>query len=195
MFALWPAQDSVAGSDRSRMSLLTPRQSALTVPATVGLLVFAGMLLCGSVVSGPAAVAVVGPAGSVVMGVFATSCAASAARAAQAGQRLAWIVLAIGLGGWVAGSAVWFYVSLGGTAPISNTSVADLSYVVLPLCALVAAVVAPSRDGSRFGFALLLDGVLVAASLSLVLGVLAIGDRPPASLMLRVGTRRAARSR
>jgi diguanylate cyclase len=142
---------------------------------------FAGMLLCGSVVSGHAAVAVVGPVGSVVMSVFATSCAAGAARAAQGGQRIAWIVLAIGLGGWAAGSAVWFYVSLGGTVPISNTAVADLGYVVLPLCALVAAVVAPSRDGSRFGFALLLDGLLVAASVSLVLGVLAIGHLAPAA--------------
>jgi hypothetical protein len=100
MFALWPAQDSAAVSDRSWMSLLTPRQSALAVLATVGLLVFAGMLLCSSVVSGHAAVAVVGPVGSVGMSAFATSCAASAAWAARRGQRLAWIVLVIGLGGW-----------------------------------------------------------------------------------------------
>jgi diguanylate cyclase len=156
------------------MLSLTPHRFALAALATVGLFVCAGMLLSGSSFSGPDGVAGIGPAGCLTMSVFATSCAASAAWAAQSGQRLAWIVLAVGLGGWAIGNAVWFFVSLGGVAPISATSIADLGYVVLPLCALIAALVVPSHDDSRFGIGLLLDGLLVAASLLMVLGVVAI---------------------
>jgi diguanylate cyclase (GGDEF)-like protein len=50
-----------------------------------------------------------------------------------------------------------------------------LGYVVLPLCALAAAVTIPSRDDSRFGIGLLLDGILVAASLLIVLSILVLG--------------------
>jgi diguanylate cyclase (GGDEF)-like protein len=85
------------------------------------------------------------------------------------------MMLAIGLGGWTAGEAVWCYVSLGGVAPISNLSVANFGYVVFPLCALATAVAIPSRDDSRFGIGLLLDGILVAASLLIVLAILTLG--------------------
>jgi diguanylate cyclase len=156
------------------MFALMPRRIALGALASAGLLGFTAMLLSGHADSGSAAVALVGPVGSLLMSAFATSCAAGAAWAARGRQRLAWLVLSIGLGGWTIGDAVWCYVGLGGRAPVSNTSVADLGYVVLPLCALLAALVVPSRDDSRFGIGLLLDGVLVAASFLMVLGVLAI---------------------
>jgi diguanylate cyclase len=155
------------------MLALTAPRIALVALASVGLLGFAAMLLSGNAGSGSAGVALAGPAGSLAMSVFATSCAATAAWAAEGRQRLAWIVLSIGLGGWVIGNSVWFFVGLGGAAPISDTLVADLGYAVLPLCSLIAALVVPSRDDSRFGIGLLLDGVLVAASLLMVFGVLA----------------------
>jgi len=157
------------------MSAVTARRFTLVVLATVSLLFFAGMLLGGREGSGLLGVAVIGPAGSAVMGVLATGCAAAAARAVHGGQRRAWIALVIGLGGWTAGAGVWCYVALGGVAPISNSSVAELGYVVLPLCALAAGVLLPSRDDSRFGIALLLDGVIVAASLFLAVGSLVLG--------------------
>jgi diguanylate cyclase len=147
--------------------LLTPRRFALVALATGGLLVFAVMLLRGSADSGPA--------GSLVVGAFATSCAASAAWAARGGQRLAWTVMAIGLAGWAAAAALWWYVDLGGVTPISNRSVADLGYVVLPVFALVAALVVPSRDDSGFGIGLVLDGVNVAASLLMLLAIMTLG--------------------
>jgi diguanylate cyclase len=157
------------------MYFLTLRRFALVALATVGLLVFAVMLLRGSGGSGPVGVAVIGPVGSVVMSAFATSCAAGAAWAARGGQRLAWTVMTIGLAGWTAADAVWWYVDLGGVAPISNRSVADLGYVVLPLFALVAALVVPSRDDSGFGIGLLLDGINIAASLLMVLAIVTLG--------------------
>ncbi len=157
------------------MSALTPRRIALIVVATVVLLFFVGMLLSGHAGMGSTGVAIVGPVGSVVMGAFATSCAANAAWGAHGGQRRAWVALAVGLGASTAGAVLWSDVALGGIAPISNPSVADLGYVVLPLSALTAAVLVPSRDDSRFGIGLLLDGIIVAASLVLALGSLVLG--------------------
>ena len=89
----------------------------------------------------------------------------------MAASDLSWIALATGLGGWTAGNGLWCYVALRGTAPISASSAAEIGYVVLPLCALGAAVLVPNRDDDLFGVGLLLDGVLVAASLFLVLAV------------------------
>jgi diguanylate cyclase len=145
--------------------LLTPHRFALVAFATVGLLMFALMLLRGS--------ANAGPVGAVAISAFATSCAASAAWAARGNQRLAWMVLTTRLASWTAADAVWCYVALGGVTPISNPSVAELGYVVLPLFALVAALVVPTRDDSRFGIGLLLDGILVASSLLMILAVVA----------------------
>lgn len=153
---------------------MTQRRFALAASATVGLLLFAGMLLSGLGGGGPTGVAVIGPVGAVVMAAFATGCAVSAAWAAHGGQRRAWIVLAIGLGGWTAGAGVWCYIALGGIAPISTSSAAELGYVVLPLCALAAALLVPTRDDSRFGVGLVIDGVIVAASLLLALGSLVL---------------------
>ncbi|MGA9488900.1 MAG: bifunctional diguanylate cyclase/phosphodiesterase [Mycobacterium sp.] len=153
---------------------MTTRRSALVGLATAGLFILGGTLLGGSDDTGPLRVAVLGPAGAVAMGLFATGCAAAAARAAQSGQRLAWTAMAIGLGGWTAGDAIWLSVAAGGGAPISGASVSEIGYVVLPLCALAAALLVPTREGPRFGVGLLLDGILVAASLSLVVGALVL---------------------
>jgi diguanylate cyclase (GGDEF)-like protein len=146
------------------MSAIAPRRTALVVLATAGLLFLAVMLFGGAHDS------VVGPAGAVIMGAFATGCAVNAAWAARSGQRLAWIALATGLGGWAAGNGLWCYVTLRGTAPIPASSAAEIGYVVLPLCALGATVLVPNRDDDLFGVGLLLDGILVAASLFLVVG-------------------------
>jgi diguanylate cyclase len=151
------------------MSAIAPRRTALVVLATAGLLFLAVMLLGGAHDS------VVGPAGAVIMGAFATGCAVNAAWAARGGQRFAWIALATGLGGWAAGNGLWCYVALRGAAPISASSAAEIGYVVLPLCALGATVLVPNRDDDLFGVGLLLDGVLVAASLFLALGSLVVG--------------------
>ncbi len=133
------------------------------------------MLLSGRSGAGPTGVGLIGPVGCAVMGAFATGCAAHAAWTVHGGQRRSWIALAIGLGGSTAGSAVWCAIALGGTAPISNSAITELGYVVLPLSALAAGVLVPNRDDSRFGIGLMLDGVIVAASLFLALASLVLG--------------------
>ena len=163
------------------MFSLTRRRSAVAVLATVGLLVF-GVLLFTS--SGASDHQVAVPVGLWVLSMFANGCAVHAARVARGRQRLAWMVLSIGLAAWTAGQFVWCYVSLGGIAPISNFSAANLGYVVLPLCAFATAVTIPSRDDSRFGIDLLLDGLLVAASLLIVLAILVLGHfRRPSQIV------------
>lgn len=152
-------------------TVIQPR-TALVGLATLGMLVVTAALLGSG--GGPLGVAVLGAVGALAIGVFATGCAAAAARAAHGGQRRAWTAMAIGLGGWTAGGAVWLYVAAGGVAPISNASVSELGYVVLPICALAAAVLIPTRDGSQLRLGLLLDGILVASALSLAMGALVL---------------------
>src|ERR1700742_633224 len=164
------------------MSAMTPRRIALVALATAGLLVPAAMLLARHDRPGSIGVGAVGPVGALIMGTFATGCAVNAAWAARGGQRFAWVALATGLGGWAAGNALWCYVALRGTAPFSASSAAELGYVVLPLCALGATVLVPNRDDYRFGFGLLFDGILVAASLFLALGILVLGAEDRASI-------------
>ena len=154
------------------MLSLTPKRFAVVVLATVGLLAYGVMLFTANGASDHALTA---SAGLWILSVFANGCAVVAARAARARQRLAWTIFSIGLAGWTAGQAVWWYASLGGVAPMANVSAANLGFVVLPLCALATAVAIPSRDDSRFGVGLLLDGVLVTASLLIVLSILVLG--------------------
>ncbi len=154
------------------MFALTRPRCAAAVLATAGLLVFSVLVFTRSGASGrPIAV----PAGLWFLSIFANGCVVHAARVARGRQRLAWMVLSIGLAAWTAGQFVWCYVSLGGIPPIANFSAAYLGYLVLPLCALGCAVAIPSRDDSRFGIGLLLDGVVVAAALLIVLMIVALG--------------------
>ncbi|MCV7425217.1 putative bifunctional diguanylate cyclase/phosphodiesterase [Mycobacterium montefiorense] len=163
------------------MFSLTRRRTAVAVLATVGLLVY-GVLLFTE--NGSSDRALTGPVGLWILSVFANGCAVVAARASRGRQRLAWTVLSIGLAGWTAGQAVWWYVSLGGIPPMPEVSAANLGYVVLPLCAFATAVTIPSRDDSQFGLGLLLDGLLVAASLLIVLAILVLGHfRRPAHIV------------
>ena len=156
------------------MSIMSPRRLALVFLASVGVLAFATILLSGTTDPGPTGLDLLGPLGTVLMGALATVCAAGAAKASHRRQRLAWVVVAIGLAGWTVGNAVWFYVARGGTAPISSSSVAEVGYVTLPLFALAAALLVPSRDDSRFGVGLVLDGALVAASMVEAMGTLTL---------------------
>lgn len=163
------------------MFSLTRRRSAVAVLATAGLIVF-GVLLFTEKGGSDHQVAV--PVGLWVLSMFANGSAVHAARVARGRQRLAWMVLSIGLAAWTAGQFVWWYVSLGGIPPIPEISAANLGYMVLPLCAFATAVTIPSRDDSRFGIGLLLDGLLVAASLLIVLAILVLGDfRRPAQII------------
>jgi diguanylate cyclase len=165
------------------MFSLTRRRTAVAVLATVGLVVFGVLLFTRS---DPSDRVLTGPVGLWIMSVFSNGCAVAAARVSRARQRLAWTVLSIGLAGWTAGQAVWWYATQGNLPPMAGISASNLGYVILPLCALATAVTIPSRDDSRFGIGLLLDGILVAASLLIVLSILVIGHFQEPSQLVSV---------
>ncbi|CDO89425.1 hypothetical protein AWC29_12910 [Mycobacterium triplex] len=163
------------------MFSLTRRRTALALLATVGLLVFGVLLFTRSA---PSDRALTGPVGLWILSVFSNGCAVVAARVSRGRQRLAWTVLSIALAAWTAGQAVWWYVASGGIPPMAGVSAANLGFVVLPICALATAVTIPSRDDAQFGIGLLLDGVLVAASLLIVLAILVLGHfRRPSEIV------------
>jgi diguanylate cyclase (GGDEF)-like protein len=166
-YPLQTAPDGIRG-----ILSLTRTRLVVVVLATIGLLVFAAMLFSARGASG---CAVIAPTGTVIGGVFATMCSAAAARGSRGRQRLAWTVMSIGLVGWTAGEAVWCYVAARGFPPVADLSAANLGYLILPLWALATAVAIPSRDDARFGIGLLLDAILVAASLLVILVIPALG--------------------
>ncbi|UMB71813.1 putative bifunctional diguanylate cyclase/phosphodiesterase [Mycobacterium paraterrae] len=156
------------------MSASRSRHVTLAAFATAGAVSFAAMLLGGVSDLGPTGLDRVGPLGTVIMGMFATGCAAASAKGSRGGQRGSWIVVTVGLGGWTFGNAMWLYVAGGGAVPIADRSVAELGYAVLPLFALAAGLLVPSHEDSRYGVSLVLDGVLVGASLLEVIGTLTL---------------------
>ncbi len=111
-------------------------------------------------------VAVVDAAASVVVPLFATVFAARSASTAQRGLRSAWTALALGLASATVAEVLWaLYKFTGGKAPFP--SVADAAYLLFPVGVLAALLLFPG--GSRQSQSrLLLDGVIMAASLLLV---------------------------
>ena len=96
---------------------------------------------------------------------FATACAVGAGLRADGGRRIGWLCVAIGFSGWVIGDMSLAYYAVAGQEP-PFPSIVDYTYLLLPLSVCVAAVFAPGRG--RFGIRLLLEGVIVSASLFLL---------------------------
>ncbi|ORV61802.1 hypothetical protein AWC03_09265 [Mycobacterium europaeum] len=130
--------------------------------------------------------AVIASAGTVIGGAFAAGCSISAARRSRGRQRFAWTVMSIALVGWTAGEALWCYVALNGVLSAADLSAANIGYLILPVCAILAAFAIPSGDDSRFGIGLVLDGILITASLLVVFVLLPVGHPARPSEMLSV---------
>jgi hypothetical protein len=95
----------------------------------------------------------------------ATACAVAAGLRTDGGRRIGWLCMAVGFSGWVIGDVSWAYYALTGQQP-PFPSIADYTYLLLPLSVCAAAVLAPGR--ARSGIGLVLEGVIVSASLFLV---------------------------
>lgn len=97
-----------------------------------------------------------------------------AARAARGRVRLAWTVLSVGTVSWGIGQALWTYYELiVKQAPFP--SLADVAYLVFPVAACVALFVLPGGNTGPLRGRVLLDGLIVAASLFLVGWVTVLG--------------------
>lgn len=90
-----------------------------------------------------------------------------AARSTRGRLRAAWAALTVGLIGWAAGDAIWAYYEL-----VLNRfpfpSAADAAYLILPIGACTAMLLFPATRSAQSQIRLVLDGVIVAASLFLV---------------------------
>lgn len=92
---------------------------------------------------------------------------ALATRSAQGRLRAAWAALTVGLLGWAVGDAIWAYHELVlGEFPFP--SAADAAYLLLPVGACAAMLLFPTARSAQSQIRLVLDGVIVAASLFLV---------------------------
>jgi diguanylate cyclase (GGDEF)-like protein len=140
------------------------RIAGATGTATAVAVVFAAWLIGGW--GGEATVRVVDDLGLLGFAVFATICAGLAAQSASGRQRSAWICLAVGLGGWAVGEAVWAYYQLVlGMEESPFPSVADIAYLIFPVGACLALVLFPVGYVGKSRTTLLLDGLIVTGAL------------------------------
>lgn len=149
-----------------------PKTSHVAVGAAVVFVTVSALIVTGwwldvrpAVVHDLAAVALTVPA--IVFAVLAV-------RSLDGRRRLAWLAISVGLIGWGVGQAVWAYYDLV-AHEVPFPSVADAGYLLLPLSACAALLLAPVGSGVSRG-RLLLDGFIVAASLFLVSWVLILHE-------------------
>ncbi len=136
---------------------------------------YAAWLLCGW--GGESTVRAVDDLGLLAFAVFATVCAGLAARSAHGRQRTAWICLAIGLGGWAVGEAIWSYYQLIlGMEESPFPSVADIAFLIFPVGASAALVLFPTGYSSQSRTRLLLDSLIITAALFEVSWVIVLED-------------------
>ena len=136
---------------------------------------YAAWLLCGW--GGESTVRVVDDLGLLVFALFATFCAGLAARSAHGRQRTAWMCLAIGLGGWAVGEAIWSYYQLIlGMEESPFPSVADIAFLIFPIGASAALVLFPTGYSSQSRTRLLLDSLIITAALFEISWVIVLED-------------------
>jgi diguanylate cyclase (GGDEF)-like protein len=145
--------------------MLTRQGRAALGIATAGLALFAGWMLWN--LGDPSTAIGAGGVGAVLFSAFATGCALTAAKRGCGAERIAWSCLAVGFAGCVVGDLFWAYFEITAQTRPPFPTPADAAYLLLPLCVCAAAVFGPTNS-SRRGFRLLLDGVIVAASLFVV---------------------------
>ena len=100
---------------------------------------------------------------------FAALCSAWAARSARGRVRHGWRAMTAGLLGWAIGEVIWSYYELVlGYEQSPYPSLADAFYLLYPVRAGVAVVLLSTSTTGRSRIRLVLDGLIVAASLFVV---------------------------
>lgn len=117
---------------------------------------------------GPRVTEVVSAGAFFVLGVSALAVSGVAARRSHGRRRIAMVLLAAGLAGWVIGDAVSNYQRLWLQDVLPFPSLADAGYLALPIAVGAAVLVLPIGHAGTFRTRLLLDGVIVAGSVFLV---------------------------
>jgi diguanylate cyclase len=102
--------------------------------------------------------------GSLAMAVFASFSAGWAARRSGRGRRrIAWALLAIAVGGWAVGSALWIYYEAVHVAPFPSP--ADAAYLLFPVAACLGLAMYPIGYSGHSRMRLAIDGFIIAAAL------------------------------
>lgn len=178
------------GSKPRRLSSL-----ALTVTAPVGV----GISMAAVLIfrwGGEYAVRVYSSVAILLLAVFATVCAAVAARSAVGRDRGAWTAMTVALATFAAGDVVWVvHVLAGSSGPFP--SLPDFAYLAFTVVAAVALALLPVEPTRQARVRLILDGVTVALCLFLLFWVTSLrhlyenqqADRvtPGLSLLFAVG--------
>ncbi|MCT7659573.1 putative bifunctional diguanylate cyclase/phosphodiesterase [Mycobacterium deserti] len=105
--------------------------------------------------------------GVLAFAVFAALSAVWAGWSSRGRQRLAWMCLAAGLGGWAFGEALWAYYRLVLHAD-PFPSIADVGYLLYPVGACAALLLFPLGHSVHSRTRLLLDGLIVVGALFVV---------------------------
>ena len=114
--------------------------------------------------------------GELAAALFALVCTILTVRRTSGRQRVAWLSLAVGCLGWVAGTLYWVYFGLVENQPPHYGTIADFGFLALPVGAWLAAVFVPTGRDGRVGLRILLDGVIAGTSLFAVLWVLLLSE-------------------
>lgn len=100
----------------------------------------------------------------VVLALFATGCAGFNAWRSRGRARIALSFIAIGLAGWTVGSVLWVYFEWW-LQQSPFPSVADIAYLMLPLCLCIGLLIAPVGASGYTYTRLILDGFILTAAL------------------------------
>jgi diguanylate cyclase (GGDEF)-like protein len=154
------------------MGAVAQRSTALRRPlhvATVPIAafsVFAVWFIAGW--GGPPVVSALRFAGTLGFPAFAAVSAAGAALGGRGRQRLAWLIMTIGLVALEFGSITVLYDRLRGNVLPLYPPTAMVGFLLFPLIACVALLIFPSGYPGVIRFRMLLDGAIVGASLFVV---------------------------
>lgn len=120
-------------------------------------------------------VTAVSNASCIMFAAFATVCAARAAVHATGRKRLAWLSIAVGVAGWLAGSLIWGYLEMATDVP-PFPSAADAGYLMFPVGACIGLAAYPVGHVGRSRPRLVADGLIVAAALFQISWVVVLRD-------------------
>ncbi len=111
----------------------------------------------------------------VVVAAAAAFASAVTARVTGGRVRAAWLSMTAGLTGFTVGAAIWRYYQVSGNqAPFP--SVADIAYLILPVMTAIALVLLATGLSRTSRTRLILDGLIVAASFTIVAWVLVLEE-------------------
>ncbi|NTY58704.1 EAL domain-containing protein [Mycolicibacterium sphagni] len=148
--------------------LRAPQSMALVVGLVASVLLIGVLLIVGGWSSGPLASVVTNTDNVMIeLSVVAAVAAALTARSARGRVRVAWVIVSIGLVLFTLGAVLWrIYKLIGYKHPYP--SLADAAYLVLPITTAIALLLLSAGLSRTSRTRLILDGLIVAGSFTIV---------------------------